>query len=138
MKLLVDSDVLLDIALDRQPFFERSNAALEWCQRRPQSAIFAWHTMANLYYLLRAGRSDIVARDFIADLLQFGLVARGGTYAVKRALTLPLADFEDSLQVAAGLSEEAQFIVTRNLADYRKSPLPAITPQEFLRRMHVS
>jgi len=47
---------------------------------------------------------------------------------------LPLTDFEDSLQVAAALSCGAQFIITRNERDFRKSPVPALSPDSFLRR----
>jgi hypothetical protein len=45
-----------------------------------------------------------------------------------------MSDFEDALQAAAAISGNAEYIVTRNTADYRHSPIPAITPRDFLRR----
>ncbi len=134
MKFLLDTDVLLDIALDRVPFYEESRAVSDWCQARPASALVAWHTVSNLYYLLRGARSDVNARDFLVEMLRFAIVLGGGTAEVRRALTLPMRDFEDALQVAAGLSGDAEFIVTRDLAHYRVSPLPSLTPGIFLRR----
>lgn len=134
MKLLLDADVLLDIALDREAFFAQSSRVLEWCQKTPGSAVVAWHTVSNIYYVLRAARSDAKARTFISDMLRFATVASGGTEAVSRALALRMADFEDSLQVVAALSQGVELIITRNIRDYRGAPLPAVSPQDFLTR----
>jgi predicted nucleic acid-binding protein len=134
VKLLLDADILLDTALEREPFVAQSDLVIQWCQERSQSALVAWHSVSNVYYLLRAARSDAKAREFIADLLRFVIVASGGTSVVRHALTLPMGDFEDALQVAAALTGDAQFIITRNLADYRSSPLMALTPTSFLKR----
>lgn len=48
-----------------------------------------------------------------------------------------MGDFEDALQIASVFAAKADFIVTRNTADYRRSPVPAITPAEFLRRVRA-
>ena len=137
MKLLLDADVLIDTALEREPFVKQSDLVIKWCQETPQSALVAWHSISNVYYFLRAARTDAKARQFVVDLLRFVAVASGGTAVVRHALTFPMADFEHALQVAAAISGEAQFIVTRNVQDFRRSPLPALTPSEFLRRLSV-
>jgi len=51
----------------------------------------------------------------------------------RRALSLPMRDFEDALQAVAAESVGAQAVITRNAADYRRSPVPAVSPAEFLR-----
>lgn len=135
MKLLLDADVLLDTAFHRKPFVADSDQVIQWCQQTPYSALVAWHTLSNLYYLLRPSRADAGARGFIADLLGFAVVASGGTEAVRRALSLPLRDFEDALQVAAAIAGGADFIVTRNLRDFARSPLPVVTPSDFLHKV---
>ncbi len=135
MKVLLDTDILLDIALDRAPFYKESSAVFDWCQTTPASALVAWHTISNIYYLLTGARSDSQARNFITDMLRFTQVISGGTAEVRQALALPMRDFEDALQVAASVSGHAQFIVTRNLSDYRGSPVPAIRPSDFLLRV---
>jgi predicted nucleic acid-binding protein len=131
---LLDTDVLLDVATAREPFGPESKALLEWCYSSPRAGILAWHTIANLYYLLRAATNDRDARSFISGLLHFTEIASTAKDSVRRALSLNMSDFEDALQVSAGIAADVQFIVTRNTADYRGSPLPAITPHEFLRR----
>ena len=60
-------------------------------------------------------------------------VARIDNDEVRRALALTLADFEDALIAAAAEAAEATHIVTRNTADFRRSPVKAVTPEEFVR-----
>lgn len=135
MRVLLDANILLDVALDRKPFVEESSRLVKWCQAAPQSAIIAWHTVSNVYYLLRAARDDGKAREFISNFLGFAAVAGGGTETVRHALMLPMVDFEDALQVVAAISADAQFIITRDLADFRRSPVAALTPIAFLDRV---
>lgn len=135
MKLLLDADVLLDTALRRQPFAADSDRVIHWCQETPHSALVAWHSISNLYYLFCLAQPDARARAFIGDLLQFTSVANGGTDEVRQALGLPMRDFEDALQISAALSCGAEMIVTRNVRDFARAPLPAFTPAQFLRQV---
>ena len=127
MKALLDTDILLDVTLQRAEFFPDSSRMLEWAEAAPGQAAVAWHSLSNLAYLLRPD-----ARLFIRGLLAFVDVAPVGTLQARQALNLPLPDFEDALQVAAALSFGANYIVTRNLAHYRRSPVPALSPAQFL------
>jgi predicted nucleic acid-binding protein len=124
----------MDVALGRADFGPGSRALLEWCQRTPQTTVVAWHTISNLFYLLEAARSNAFAREFLGELLTFVTVAAGDTQAVRRALAMRMRDFEDALQVVAATSAEADYIVTRNVADYRGSMIPVLTPVDFLKR----
>ena len=85
----------------------------------------AWHTIANLYYLMRPARGGADTRDFILDLIRFISVATTDTQGIRYALQLPMQDFEDAMQVAAARASGARLIVTRNLRDYERSPIPA-------------
>lgn len=138
MKLLLDANVLLDTALRRQPFAVDSDRVVIWCQENPHSALIAWHSVANLYYFLRAAWTDAKARGFIDDLLLFAIVPESGSMAVRQALTLPMSDFEDALQVAVGLTGGADYIITRDIRDFRRSPLQAMTPAQFLREISIA
>ena len=89
---------------------------------------------SDVYYVLRGARDDGFARRFIFDMLQFGDIAGGDGEGVRPALGLRMSDFEDALQVTAAMYVQVQWIITRNAADYRHSPLPALTPRDFIRR----
>lgn len=129
MKVLLDTDVLLDVALHRTEFYDESAQVLEWAEASPGQAAVAWHSLSNLAYLVRPD-----ARSFLRELLKFVEVARADTGTARQALDLPLSDLEDALQAASALAFGASLIVTRNLAHYRSAPVPAVSPGEFLKR----
>lgn len=130
--ILLDTDVLVDVAIDRRPFAASSSDLLDRLERFPGSGAIAWHTASNFYYLVARAQGDGSARDFIAELIRFLMVAQTDTEALRYAASLSMLDFEDAMQVAAARSCGATHIVTRNLRDYVRSPIPAITPQEAI------
>lgn len=95
----------------------------------------AWHTLSNFYYLVRPARGDASVRAFLLDLTRFVTVSPTDSEALRYAAMLPLADFEDAMQVAAAHACGAEVIATRNVGDFKGSPIPARTPKELLRRL---
>jgi len=95
----------------------------------------AWHSLSGIHYVGRRMRGNEAIRDFLGEILGFLTVPPTDHVVARQTLTLPMGDFKDALQVASTLAAKADFIVTRNTADYRRSPVPAITPSEFLRRV---
>lgn len=127
MKVLLDSDVLLDVALARAPHLTASADVLRWAEAGGTAAV-AWHSLTNCAYLLKDS-----GRPFLEQLLTIVAVATVGTAEAKRALALPMRDIEDAFQSAAALGWGADFIITRNLSDYRHSPVRALSPAAFLK-----
>jgi predicted nucleic acid-binding protein len=132
MKVFVDTNILLDVALQRAPHLADSDRVMKWCEAHPGYAFIAWHTVSNLYYLLEKQLDDAAAREFITTLVDVFEVVETGTAFVKHALHLPFTDFEDALQTVAAVAVGADVIVTRNKPDYAGSPIPVQTPGEFL------
>lgn len=130
MKVLLDTDVLIDVALKREPFSAAAASVIQWAEDAPGQAAVAWHSLANIAYLVKPD-----ARPFLDHLLRFVNVAPTGTREAKQALGLPMSDFEDALQAAAAIAFGAECIVSRNLAHYRKSPVPALSPSQFLQQL---
>ena len=130
--ILLDTDVLIDVVLDRQPFSGPSSELLDRIERGSEQAYMAWHSVSNLYYLVSPSRGDVDTRDFIVDLTRFVGVASANSEAIRYAASLPMDDFEDAMQVAAARACGARQIVTRNLKDYERSPIPAVAPRQAL------
>ena len=133
--ILLDTDVLLDVALDRHPFSGPSSALLDRIESGSEGAYMAWHSVSNIYYLVSPVRGGVNTRDFIVDLTRFVCVAPADAESIRYAAALPMDDFEDAMQVAAARSCGARQIITRNLRDYERSPIPAIGPQEALAQL---
>ena len=127
MKILIDTDILLDVALRRSEFYAHSAAVLSWAEANPGQAAMAWHSLSNLAYMIKPD-----ARTLIADLLDFVEVAPVSTSDMLVVVGLPMKNLEDAMQVAAALSFGARHLVTRNLPNHRRSAVPALAPQAFL------
>src|SRR5438445_3401628 len=90
MRARVDTDVLLDIALNREPFINEASEVLRWAQEEPGQIGIAWHSVSNIAYLMRPD-----ARPFIDHFLQFIEVAATATREAKQAAGFPMADLEE-------------------------------------------
>lgn len=132
MRILLDTDILIDVTLDRKPFSNYSSHVFNLSESRQIKSFVAWHSISNFYYLVRPKTSGIKAREFIIDLLRFNEIAPVSTKDAIFATSLNLPDFEDSLQVASARACRAELILTRNVKHYTKSPIPARTPKEFI------
>ena len=135
MILLLDTDVLIDLALDRTPHAEPAAELVDAMERHPGTAYVAWHTIANFYYLVVSQRGHTGTRKFIEELIRFVEVAPTSTDSVRYATELRLRDFEDALQVAAAVACRADVIATRNVKNYRRSPVKAVPPRTLVQRL---
>lgn len=134
MRLLLDTDVLIDLVLEREPFVEPVSALFDILESRPSLGWIAWHSASNLHYLAAPVRGDLGVRNFLDDLLGFVEVAPIASESLRFSLRLEMRDFEDAMQVGSAVACGASHIVTRNLKDYRKSPIPALSPAQVLER----
>jgi predicted nucleic acid-binding protein len=129
VRALIDTDVLLDVALKREPHATASAAVLRWAEGGGAAAV-AWHSLTNCACLLEGG-----GRPFLVRLLQLVDVASVGGADARRALQLPMNRIDDAFQAAAALAWGADTIVTRNLGNYRRSPVGALSPGAFIKRV---
>ena len=130
--ILIVSDVLVDVALVREPHFADSERILLAIEGGMEEAAMAWHTVANINYFVSRYRSDAAAREFIERLQRSLAVPATGSQDLEFALSLPMSDFEDAMQVAAARACDARFIVSRNVRDYANSPIKAYLPSSAL------
>ncbi len=132
MKLLLDVDVVLDVALRRAPWVVESAALLTAIEEGRASASVAAHAVTTYYYVVakQAGRGKAVQAT--ADLLRLVGVTPVDVDGFRDALALSLRDFEDAVQAIAALRAGAEYLVTRNAADFRGTAIPIRTPGEVL------
>ncbi|MGH7630474.1 MAG: type II toxin-antitoxin system VapC family toxin [Gemmatimonadales bacterium] len=132
LTVLLDADVLIDVALGRARHAEPAGALLAWLEGRSGTAYVAWHTVSNFYYPLAPVRGGRPTREFVLELALFVEVAPTTTESLRAAAALDLRDFEDAMQVAAAQACGAEVIATRNVRDYVRSPARAATPRSLL------
>ena len=130
--MLIDNNVLVDFALDREDFALVAEELLNRIEQTSTSAFVAWHSVATFHFLVARETDRATARAFVMQLTTFLTVVSTGHEEFRYALSLPMADFEDAMQVAAAHAAGAQHIVTRDIGDFTNSPIPAILPEQAL------
>jgi predicted nucleic acid-binding protein len=135
VNILLGTDILIDVALDRTPHSNAAGELLYILETQPGRAFIAWHTASNFYYLVAPARGRVHTRDFLLELTRFVGVAPATARALRYAAQLSLGDFEDALQVAAAHTCGAEVIATRNVRDYTRSPIRAAKPQAVLNEL---
>lgn len=136
-KFFIDCDVLLDVGLGQEPFCKDSGQLIDYLEANPNSGFIAWHSVANIYYIVSKATTKKQAKSFIVKLCQFIQIVPTSNADVWEAANLPMKDFEDALQCAAALACEADIIVTRNLEDYQQAPINAMTPTQILNELQA-
>ena len=131
-KLLLDVNVILDVALARKPHIEASQKILSYIEERKATGYMSAISCGILYYLVGKETNHKRAVAFIRDLMTLLSVVEVNRNVLERALQIELDDFEDSIQVACAEHCKADYFVTRDIAMYKKSTFPTITPAEYL------
>ena len=134
MRVFLDTNVLLDVLMNRPEFVAASEAAILRCEALGTGMFVAWHGLATAYYLLRRGRTEEEAMQEVDRILAWATVAPAGDADARRARSLGFSDFEDAMQSAAAETCGAQWLLTRDTTGFAKSPVPAISPPDFLAR----
>jgi len=132
LSVLFDLNVILDVLQRREPFYDMSARALAAAETGLVESWVAAHSLTTLFYLLARYQSTVQARVALMDLLTFLSVAPLDQAVIEQALNLPYPDFEDAVQMMAAVRSGVQYLVTRNVRDYRAGPLPALQPAELL------
>ncbi|OYU99867.1 MAG: pilus assembly protein [Verrucomicrobiales bacterium VVV1] len=132
MTVTVDINVLLDVFQQRQPHYAASAQVLSLVASGKLTPVCPAHGLTTLYYLVRkhAAKADAeVAMDRVLAYFRVGNLDAAGW---QRARLLAMDDFEDAAVATVAATSGSVFVITRNLADYFQSPVPGITPAEFL------
>ncbi|MFW6358385.1 MAG: PIN domain-containing protein [Chroococcales cyanobacterium] len=132
-RILFDSDVLLDVLSQRQPFFITSSQALNTVIQNQVEGYISGHAVTNIFYILRRQAGKVKAQESIAKLLENLRVASVTEEVIKSALNSAMSDFEDAVTSEAANAIGIEIIVTRNLSDFSNSSVPAMIPEEFLK-----
>ena len=132
---MLDTNVIVDVLLRREPFFADSAEVLDRAERGAFTAWVCATTVTTIFYLVRKhiGSAATIAR--LEDLTSLCATAAVSHAVIATALHSPVADFEDAVLHHAALAAGAECIVTRNQADFKNSTLPIYSPAQFLKTL---
>ena len=135
MRILFDTNVILDVVLERVPFYQNSALALSRASTSRLEGFASAHAIPTIAYIVGKAKTPKDVRRVLEALLSGLSVAAVTETGIRRALTSPLADFEDAVTLAAAEECQAKYIVTRNTRDFAGSLVRAILPEIFLQTL---
>ncbi len=138
MRALLDTDVILDILLDREPFAEAASALWQANQHGDFEGYISAITPINVFYIARKLKGAEIARRAVTDLLAGLRVCTVDQMILQAAIALPLTDYEDAVQYASATANQVNVIVTRNVEDYKGTLIPVMLPLDFLNDLKKS
>lgn len=137
MIALVDTNVILDVWLRREPFVSDSASVLNQADKGAFEAYVCATTVPTLYFLGGQHEERTAIRESIRELLEFCEVAAVNKSVLQSAATSPIPDFEDAVIAESARAANIDTIVSRDVKGFRKSGLLAYTPSDYLTKLQT-
>lgn len=135
MVLLIDANILLDVLMNRKDFVDDSSVIWKLCEIKKVKGYVSTLSFANLVYVMRNELNPSQIEEVIKKLSLIFEFTELNPLDISRAAKLRWNDFEDALQVVTALRLKVDYIVTRNIKDFSKSKISALTPTEIITRI---
>ena len=132
MRILVDTNVILDVLLDRRPFSEPAARIFALIENSAVEAFLCATTVTTVDYLLNQALSRFEAKRALLRLLELFEIAPVNRPVIEEALQGRMIDFEDAVLAHSANLVGAAAVVTRNTKDFKFSPVKAVDPLEIL------
>jgi predicted nucleic acid-binding protein len=133
MRVLVDTNIMLDALLEREPFFGDARALMEAIDSGQIVGYVTATTITNIFYIVRRQtrsieRASLAVSETLAAM-QICLIDRD---ILEAAFAFNMRDFEDAVQLACAIAENLEAIITRNPQDFEGAALPILSARELL------
>jgi predicted nucleic acid-binding protein len=133
MRIFVDANIILDVLLERENFFEESKEVMALCKLH-KSAL-APHTISNIFFITRKDFPAKERKEILLNILEYIDIVPTGKYQVVKALENDdIEDFEDALQLECAREFNADFIISRDTEGFINSDIEVISPCDFVKR----
>jgi predicted nucleic acid-binding protein len=134
MNVLIDTNVILDAMLSGFPFNEAAQKLFIMAAEEKINAYITANCVTDIYYLLHKYLHDSVrCKEELRKLFTLFNIMDVTSSDCEKALELPMTDYEDALLAACAKREKIECIITRNVKDFRGSPVKVVSPDDFLK-----
>ena len=134
MKVLIDTNVILDVLLNRSDFFNDSREIFEFVEHKRIIGCISASSMTDIFYIInkQIGELDIIY-SVMEKLLSLFSISSVTEVTINDALSLHWKDFEDALQYIVAKENNIEYIITRNNDDFKTSNIPCMSPADFIK-----
>lgn len=137
MKIVIDTNIVLDTIGKRQPFFKQSRNVMQLVAQRKMDGAITANTVTDIAYLLRKHIGQDSIKTALRNLMDMLAVLEVNRSLCLKAFDIPITDYEDALLAACAQHWKADYIVTRNCKDFAGSPVKAMVPKDFLKQFQI-
>jgi len=130
-KVYFDTNIILDIALNRKPFVNDALKLIELIENNKIIGFVNSLSIVSVHYIISKNKGKDIARQFIKDILQFFDIVNVDKNIIINALNSNFKDFEDSVQEFSAKNSGIEIILTRNSSDFKNSNLQIFEPSQF-------
>lgn len=135
MKIIIDNNVILDVFQKRKPFVEFSSKVLRLVEANQVKGYITSNSITDIYYILNRSISDKEqVYNYMTTLLELIEIIDVTANVIKKSLDPDAIDFEDELISVCANDSDIDYIITRNTKDFKKSLVPALTPENFIEK----
>ena len=131
-KIFVDTNILLDVALHRDGFFESASAVWGDCESKKVQGFISAISLNNLYYIMRRRVASNVALEYVRLIMNVFSIVPLDEGVLRLAVDLPQKNFEDAIQTFSALQVKADCIVTRDREHFSNNYLTIVSPSEYM------
>lgn len=135
MKLMIDTNILLDVLQQRAPYDEASTRVWKTCELEIADGWISAMSFPDIVYILRKELTPEKTAMVYGILALLFRIAELNASDLEQAALMHWNDFEDAVQAVTASRLHCDAIITRNVKDYRNSPVPAMTPEAFLQSL---
>ncbi|MFB2971947.1 type II toxin-antitoxin system VapC family toxin [Aerosakkonema sp. BLCC-F183] len=138
VKILIDTNIIVDVALERQPFYSESVQVLSLVHRKEVEGYISASTVSDLYYIIRKPKGREQTIDFLRRIFTFCRVATVDESVISMALTANFRNFEDGIQYSTAVENKLDTIITRDIADFPVTTPRILTPTQLIQELSNS
>lgn len=135
MVLLIDTNIVLDVLMNRPEFVKDSSVVWKLCETGRVKGYLSTLSYANMMYIMRKQMTPEQVEEIFHRISLIFEFADFSPNVLERAVDMKWKDFEDAVQSATAESVHADYIITRNIRDFAQSKVTAFMPAEFLARI---
>lgn len=136
MRVLIDTNVILDFFLEREPFRTDAEALFQAIQSKQVRGYVTATTVTDIFYIARRQTRSIErARQAVSETLAVMQICLVNRPILEQAFASPLTDFEDAVQLACAIANNLDAIITRDTEGFAGAILPILSVGELLERL---
>lgn len=135
MRVLLDTNILLDALLEREPFVREAEALFEAIESHQIEGYVTATTLTDIFYIVRKAKGVAIAKQAVSRILVGMHICTVERSILEAAISSLLPDFEDAVQIACALNENLEAIITRDTQDFADASLQILSAGELLERL---